>query len=125
MQGTATDKVDQMAGVEDVHTPMDNNLVRFVARSVEDPSKLGDIRPGGFRDERMLDGELAEEGGGRWWDFTAHSRSTRRAKKMGFVSTLTRAVSLLPEGKPLWGGPCQKMDIDEVDVRLEKGSYPE
>ena len=52
---------------------------------------------------------------------TAHGGSTRRAKKDDFVSTLTRAVSLLPEGKPLWGGPCQKVDIDEVDVRPTGG----
>ena len=33
------------------------------------------------------------------------------------MSTLTRTVSILPEGKPLWGGPCQKIEIEEVDVR--------
>ena len=47
VQGTATDKVNQMAGVEDVHMHMDSNQVRFVTRSVEDPSKLGDIMPVG------------------------------------------------------------------------------
>ena len=28
--------------------------------------------------------------------------------RCGFVSTLTRAVSILPEGKPLWGGSMQE-----------------
>ena len=41
----------------------------------------------------------------------------KEGKKDGFVSTLTRAVSILPEGKPLCGGPCQKIEIEEVDVR--------
>ena len=45
----------------------------------------------------------------------------KEGKKDGFVSTLTRAVSILPEGKPLWGGPCRKVDVKEVDVRLTGG----
>ena len=32
VQGTARDKVNQMAGVEDVPTHLDNNPVRFMAR---------------------------------------------------------------------------------------------
>ena len=39
-----------MAGVEDAKTHMDNNQVRLVARSVEDPSKLGYMMPVGFGD---------------------------------------------------------------------------
>ena len=38
-------------------------------------------------------------------------------RKDGFVSTLTRMVSILLEGRPLYGGPCQKVEIEEVDVR--------
>ena len=53
VQGTASDKVNQMAGVEDVPTHLDNNQVRFVGRQVEDPSKLGDMMPVGFGDERV------------------------------------------------------------------------
>ena len=26
-------------------------------------------------------------------------------------------VSILPEGKPLWGGPCQRVEVEEVDLR--------
>ena len=52
-----------MAGMEDVPTHLDNNQVRFVARQVEDPSKLGDILPVGFGED--VDDELAEEGEGR------------------------------------------------------------
>ena len=44
-----------MAGVEGVPTPLDNNQVRLVASQVEDPFKLGDMMPGGFGDERMLE----------------------------------------------------------------------
>ena len=95
--------------------------MRLVARSVEDPSKLGDIMPVGFGDNSMLDDELAEEGGRRRWDYHGPQWVNKEGKKDGFVSTLTRAVSLLPEGKPLWGGPCQKVEIDEVDVRPTGG----
>ena len=104
VQGTASDKVNQMAGVEDVPTHLDNNQVRFVARQVEDPSNLGDIMPVGFGDERMLDDELAEEGDDRRWDDHGPQWVAKEGKKDGFVSTLTRMVSILPEGKPLWGG---------------------
>ena len=33
------------------------------------------------------------------------------------MSTLTRPVSILPEGKPLWGGSCRKVEVEEVDLR--------
>ena len=39
VQGTSAEKVNQMAGVEDVPTHLDNCQVRLVARSVEDPAK--------------------------------------------------------------------------------------
>ena len=80
MQGTANDKVNQMAGVE---TYLDNNEVRFVARQVEDPSKLGDIMPVGFGDERVLDCELAEEGDGRRWDDHGPQWVNREGKRAG------------------------------------------
>ena len=67
-QGTAAEKVFQMAGVEDARTHLDNNQARSVARCVEDPSKLGDIMPVGFGDTRMIIDEFAEEGEGRRWD---------------------------------------------------------
>ena len=72
VQGTAMDKVNRMAGVEDVPTYLDNCQARFIARCVEDPTKLGDIR-------------------------------------------------LRRRGKPLWGGACQKVEIEEVDVRPAGG----
>ena len=33
--------------------------------------------------------------------------------------------SILPEGKPLWGGPCRKLDIEKEDVRLTGGNGSE
>ena len=68
---------------------MDNNQVRFVARSVEDPSKLGDIMPMGFGDEIILDDELAEEGEG---DDHGSQWVNKEGKRDGFVSALTRAA---------------------------------
>ena len=114
VQGTSAERVNQMAGVEDVPAHLDNNQVRFVARQVEDPSKLGDMLPVGFGED--VDDELAEGEGRRWNDHGAQWVA-KEGKKDGFVSTLTRMVSILPEGKPLFGGPCRKVEVEEVDVR--------
>ena len=75
--------------------------------------------PVGFGDAGggVMDDELAEEGEGRRWDDHGPQWVNTEGKKDRFVSTLTRAVSILPEGKPLWGGPCQKIEIEGVDVR--------
>ena len=103
------DKVNQMTGVEDVITHLDNNQAGLVARGVEDPTKLGDIMPVGFGDENMIDDELTEEDG-RMWNDHGVQWVDKEGKKDGFVSTLTRMVSILPEGKPMWGGPCRKVE---------------
>ena len=115
------EKVNQMAArVEDMETHLDNCQTRFVARCMEDPSKLGDIMPVGFRDESMMDDELTEEGDGRRWD--DHGPQWV-GQKDGFVSTLTRMTSVLPEGKPVFfgGGPCRKVEIEKVDIRPAGG----
>ena len=64
-----------------------NNQVRFMARCVEDPSRLGDIMPVGFEDEGggAIDDEL-------------------EGKKDGFVSTLTRSY----QKGSLFGGAVQE-----------------
>ena len=97
VQGTSAEKVNQIAGVESVDIHMDNNQVRFVARCVEDPTKLGDMLPVGFGDAGGV---------------LSMTNFNTAGKK-----DLTRAVSILPEGKPLWGGTCPRIDIEEVDVR--------
>ena len=84
---------------------------------MEDPSKLGDIMPMGFSDERMANDELVEEGEERRWNDHGPEWVGKEGKKNGFVSTLTRMVSILPEGKPLWGGSCRKVEVEEVDLR--------
>ena len=38
------------------------------------------------------------------------------------MSTLTCAVSTLPEGKLLWGGPYRRVKIEEVDIRPSGGN---
>ena len=88
---------------------MENKQAYAVARCMEDPSSLGDIMPVGFRDQGggVVDDELAEEEGGRRWNDHGPRWVGIEGKKDGFMSTLTCAVSTLPEGKPLWGGPCQ------------------
>ena len=109
----------QMAGVEDARAHMDNNQVRLVARSVEDPSKLGDIMLVGFGDVEggVIDDELAEEGEGRRWDDHGPQWVGKEGKKYGFVSTLTRMVSIILEGGSLWGESCRKVEVEEVDLR--------
>ena len=62
----------------------------------------------------MLDDEFAEDGDGRKWDDHGPQWVNREGEKDGFVSTLTRMVSILPEGKPLWGGSCRKVKVEEV-----------
>ena len=108
VQGNASDKVNHMTGVEDEPTHLDNQI-RFVARQVEDPPKLGGLMPVNCEDERMLDDELAEEGDGRRWDDHAPQWVSREEKKEGFVSTLTQMVSILPVGRMVpegGGGSC-------------------
>ena len=94
VQGTEMEKVNQMAGFEDVVTHLDNCQAPFVARCVED-SELGNIMPVGFGDNRMIDDEMTEEG--RVWNDHGPQWVGREGKKDGFVSTLTRMVSFLPE----------------------------
>ena len=118
VQGTSAERVNQMAGVEDVSTHLNNNQVRFVARQVEDPSKVGNLLPVGFGDAGggVIDDELAEGGDGKRWDVHGLQWVAKEGKKDGFVSTLTRMVSILPEGKPLWGGLCRKVEVEEVEL---------
>ena len=108
-----------MLGMEDVDIHLDNNQVRFVVRQVEDPTKLGDLLPVGFGDvgEGAVDDELAEEGEGRKWNDHGPQWVAKEGKKNRFVSTLTQMVSILPEGKPLFEGPCQEAEIEEVEVQ--------
>ena len=68
----------------------------------------------------MIDDELTEEDC-RMWNDHCPQWVGKEGKRDGFVSTLTRMVSVLPEGKPFWGGPCRKVDIEEVDVRPTGG----
>ena len=105
-----------MAGVEDVDIHLGNNQVQFVARQVEDPSKVGDMLPVGFGDSTMLNDELAEEREERRWNDYGPQWVAKEGKKDGFISTLTQMVSILPEGKPLWGGTCPKINVEEVDI---------
>ena len=106
MQGTASEKVKWM------------DKINFVTRSVEDLSKFGDIMPVGFGDDRMINHELAEpEGEGRRWNDHGPRWVNMEGNKDQLLSTLTWAVRILPEGKPLWGGPCLEVEFERIDVR--------
>ena len=58
------EKVNKIAGAENVDIHLDNLQIRVVARSVEDQSKLGDILLVGFGDVGggEVDDDLAELG---------------------------------------------------------------
>ena len=72
--------------------------------------------PVGFGDADVMNDEWEVGEGGT---IIAHSGWKKRARR--FVSTLTWMTSILPEGKPLWGGPCRKAEIEEVYVRPTGG----
>lgn len=113
-QGTAIGKGNQMAGVEDVCTHLDNSQARFVARCVEGPSKLGDIMPMGFGDDGMM-------GDGRRWN--DHGSSGSKRGQEGWVRVHPDAHDQYPAGgEATMGGPCQKMEIEKVDVRPSGGN---
>ena len=90
-----------------------------MAKCVEDPSRLGDIMPVGFEDEGggAIDDELVEEGAGRRWNDHGPCWVGKEGKKDGFVSILTRSY----QRGSLFGGPCRKVDMEEVDVRPTGG----
>ena len=76
--------MNRLVGAEDVRTHLDSCQARFMARCVEDPSKLEDILPVGFGDEGH--------------DVLTEGVSGRR---MASFSTLMRMAVVLSEGKPL------------------------
>ena len=104
--------------VEDVTTHLVNCQARFIARYVEDPTELGGIMPVGF-------GEVL--GTTSWWrkEMAGHgmtmarSVSEERGRMAGSCPCWPAWLAFchLPEGKPLWGGLCRKVDIEEVDIR--------
>ena len=81
-----------------------------MARCVEDPSMLGDNMPVGFGSRDIIDDELTEKGEGRRWDDHGPERSGKEWKRDGFASTLIRMVTVLPEGKTLWGSVSESGD---------------
>ena len=89
VRGTAIDKINRMAGVEDACMFMDNSQARFIARCIEDPSKLRDIMLREFGDEGGggIDDELAEEEEGRRWNDHGPRWVGMEGKRDGFAST--------------------------------------
>lgn len=41
----------------------------------------------------------------------------KEGKKQGFVFILTHMVTILTKGKPLWGGRCQRVEVEQIDIR--------
>ena len=95
-------------------THLDNNQVWFMARQVEDPSKISAMLPVWFGDNAIQDDELAEKGEGRIWD--NYRLQCIINTKHRFMVNLTHVVSILLEGKPLFRDLCYKVEITEVNV---------
>ena len=68
---------------------------------------------------------MAEEGEGGRWNHHGAGWLRREAKKDEFMSSLTRMVSILPERKHLFGGPCHTIEITKVGVRPTAGKGSE
>ena len=83
---------------------------------MQGPSKLGDMMPVGFGDVGggVVDDVFAEEGYGRRCDDHGPQWVAKEGKKDGFVWTLTRIVSILPEGNH-YGGTCGSCNILSQD----------
>ena len=74
---------------------------------------------------RVVDDELAEEGDGRRWDDHRPQWVAKAGRLRLYSWSASSLVSILAEGKPLWGGPCQKIEIEEIDVRPAGGKESE
>ena len=94
-------------------------IARFMARCIEDLSKLGNITPVVFSDDTMLDDEMIEEGEGRGWNNHSPQWVGKEGKKDGLVSTLTRITSILPDGKPLWGEDGDQRSLARTARRIQ------
>ena len=83
VQGTSAEKVNKIAGVESADIHMDNNQVRFVARCVEDPTKVRDMLPVGFGDAGGVLSMMNWQRRAKDADGTtmAHSGSIQKKKK--------------------------------------------
>lgn len=118
-----------MEGIEVVTTPPNNCHARFVPGCVEETTKVGDIMPVRLGDEGLMDGGLAEEGEGRSWNDHGAEKLERARNGVGWergekgrirVHTNTHGQHLAGGENPI-GGPYQKVEIDEIDIRPAGG----
>ena len=81
VQGSSIEKVDKITGVEDVDTTMKSAQTRFVARSIADPTGVGDIWLG------------CETEVGRYWrDKELRWAPKEHAGKGGYTSIASRML---------------------------------
>ena len=85
------EKVNRIAGVEEVDTIMRASQVRFVARSMADPSRVRDIWPKSVRPENDEDGEEGRD----WRDKNVRWMPEEHKGRDGYTSTASRMIAQL------------------------------
>ena len=91
VQGSSMEKVNKIPGVEEVDTIMRASQARFVARSMADPSGVGDMWPKSARPENGEDGE----GGRDWRDKSVRWMPEEHKGRDGYTSTASRMMAQL------------------------------
>ena len=109
------EKVNRIAGVEGVDTIMRASQVRFVARSMADPSGVGDMWPKSAWPENEEDGEEGRD----MRDKNIRWMPEEHKGRDGYTLIASRMVAqlALEEYEELsWGGECPKVEIPEIDL---------
>ena len=96
---------------------MRSNQARFVARSMADPSGVGDMWPKSARLENKEDGERGRD----WRDKAIRWMPEEYKGRDGYTSVASRMLAQLGlEGDEelSWGGGCPTVEIREVQLEL-------
>ena len=117
VQGSSIEKVNRIAGVEEVDTIMRASQVRFVARSMADPLGVGNMWPKLAWPENREDGEEGRD----WRDKNIQWMPEEHKGCEGYTSIASRMMAQLglEENEELaWGDECSKVEIQEIDLEL-------
>ena len=91
VQGSSIEKVNRIAGVEEVDTIMRASQVRFIARSMADPSGVGDMWPKSARLGNEEDGEEGRD----WRNKNIRWMPEEHKGRDGYTSIASRMVAQL------------------------------
>ena len=111
------EKANRIAGVEEVDIIMRASQVKFVARSMADPSGVGDMCPKSVRSEN----EENREEGRDWRDKSIRWMPKEHKGRDGYTLTASRMIAPLglEENEELsWGDRYLKVEIQEINLEL-------